>query len=84
MTAVLYALCAVTSLACMLLLAKGFRATRARLLLWSALCFAGFTIQNAMLVLDRATPSVDLSIARSVPALVGVLLLVFGLVWESR
>ena len=84
MTVVLYALCAVTSLACMLLLAKGFRATRARLLLWSALCFAGFTIQNAMLVLDRATPSVDLSIARSVPALVGVLLLVFGLVWESR
>ena len=81
---VVYALCAVTSLACTLLLARAFFATRTRLLLWSALCFAGFTLQNVTLLVDKATPMVDLSLARTLPALAGVLLLLWGLVWESR
>jgi hypothetical protein len=84
MIAVLHVLCALTSLLCAVLLIRGFLRTRSRLLLWSGLCFCGMALQNAMLVVDRATPAIDLSLARSLPALLGVLLLLYGLVWEAR
>ena len=84
MIVVVYALCTATSLGCAVLLARSFLHTRTRLLLWSALCFAGFAVQNALLLVDRATPAVDLSVARTLPALAGVLLLLYGLVWEGR
>lgn len=77
-----YALCALTSLACAMLLLRGYRRSRARLLLWSGLCFAGLFLNNAMLIVDSRIHS-DLSALRSLPALVGVALLVYGLVWET-
>jgi hypothetical protein len=84
MITLVYALCALTSLVCTVLLARAYVRSRMRLLLWSALCFAGFSLQNVLLLVDRATPAVDLSVARTLPALLGVLLLLWGLVWESR
>ena len=81
---IVYILCALTSLLCAVLLARAFARTRSRLLLWSALCFAGMALQNALLLVDKATPTIDLSIPRTLPALIGVLLLLYGLVWESR
>lgn len=83
---VVYALCALTSLACAVLLLRGFVASRARLLLWSGLCFAGLALNNIILLVDLSVvPTlVDLSFVRSVPALVGVGLLLYGLVWETR
>ncbi|HYC49478.1 MAG TPA: DUF5985 family protein [Gemmatimonadaceae bacterium] len=77
-----YALCALTSLACSVLLLRGFLRSRARLLLWSGLCFAGLFINNALLTIDTRVPY-DLSITRSIPAVIGVLLLMYGLIWES-
>jgi len=82
MAVVVYALCALTSLACAGLLLRGYRRSRARLLLWSGLCFAGLFVNNLLLVVDSRV-SFDLSITRSIPAVVGVLLLMYGLVWES-
>jgi hypothetical protein len=80
----IYVLCALTSGLCTVLLARGYRASRVRLLFWSAWCFAGLTLNNLMLIVDvRVLTEVDLQIWRAVPAVIGVMLLVFGLVWET-
>jgi len=80
---IVYILCVLTSLACSVLLWRGYRRSRARLLMWSSLCFAGLAINNALLVVDlRVLPAVDLSIWRTIPALVGIALLIYGLVWD--
>jgi hypothetical protein len=85
MATLVYALCALTSLACAVLLLRGYFASRARLLLWSGLCFAGLAANNVLLLIDkRVVPTLDLSLWRSLPALAGVALLLYGLVWETR
>ena len=85
MATIVYALCALTSLACFVLLLRSWLSTRHRLLFWSALCFAGMTVNNFLLVLDKVVlPEVDLSVWRLSAALAAVLLLVFGLVWEEE
>lgn len=80
----IYILCAVTSTLCAVLLVRSYLRTRTRLLLWAALCFCGLALNNLLLVVDKATPGFDLSLARSIPALVGLGLLLYGLVWESH
>lgn len=80
-----YALCAVTSTVCAVLLVRSYLAGRVRLLLWSALCFVGLAVNNVLLVVDRnILPDVDLSLLRGVSGLVAVSILLFGLIWESR
>jgi hypothetical protein len=81
---IVYALCALTSLACAVLLLRGYRESRARLLLWSGLCFACFCLNNVLLIVDvRILPDNDLSVIRSIPSLIGIALLIYGLVWDS-
>lgn len=81
----IYVLCAVTSLACAVLLLRGFRRSGARLLLWSGLCFACFTLNNLLLIVDvRIVPDADLSGVRTLPALVGIALLIYGLIWDAE
>lgn len=85
MAKAVFLLCALTSITCALLLYRAFRGSRSRLLLWSALCFTGLAANNAMLVLDRVVlPDVDLSLWRQVPALAGVAMLLYGLVWDAE
>jgi hypothetical protein len=85
MAAVIYTLCALTGLACAVLLFRGYQKTRGALLLWSGLCFVGLTASNVFLVLDRIVyPDIDLSTMRLSTALVGLLLLLFGLIWENE
>ena len=85
MATLVYALCALTSLECAVLLLRGYVTSRARLLLWSGLCFAGLAANNVILLVDkRVVPSIDLSLWRSLPALAGVAILLYGLVWETR
>ena len=79
--ALTYFLCALTALACFVLLWRGWRANGAALLFWSALCFAGLTASNVLLVLDKLYIATDLSPYRAGVTLVSVLLLVFGLIW---
>lgn len=84
MALTVYVLCALTSLACAVLLLRGYARTRVRLLLWSGLCFVGFFLNNVLLVVDvRVVADVDLSLYRTIPALAGVALLIYGLVWEA-
>jgi hypothetical protein len=69
---------------CAWLLLRGYINGRARLLLWSGLCFVGLTVSNALLFVDLTlVPHVNLYIWRLVVAAVSVLLLVYGLVFES-
>jgi hypothetical protein len=78
----IYLLCAITSIACAVLLLRGYLRSRARLLLWSALCFVGLSINNLALLVDMRL-AMDHSTVRSIPSLIGVMLLVFGLIWDS-
>jgi hypothetical protein len=85
MANLIYALCALTSIACAALLIQGFLRTRSRLLLWSSLCFVGLVVNNLLLVLDRIVlPEADLNTWRLGSALVALMLLVYGLVWDSK
>jgi hypothetical protein len=80
-----YILCALTSLACAWLLWRGYQRTGTRLLLWSCLCFTGLALNNIMLFVDLVIlPDVDLSLWRALPALAGVVLLLYGLIWDTR
>lgn len=79
--ALTYFLCALTALACFVLLWRGWRRNGAALLFWSALCFAGLTISNVLLVLDKLYIATDLSAYRATFSLISVLLLAFGLIW---
>lgn len=82
---IVYILCAATSGFCAVLLLRGYARSRARLLFWSGLCFAGLALNNILLIVDvQLVPTVDLSMWRTIPALVGVGLLLYGLVWETR
>ncbi len=84
MATAVYILCAVTSLACALLLLAAYRRERARLLLWSCLCFAWLAVNNVLLVVDLVLATdLDLSIARVATALVGLLTLLFGLIYDT-
>ena len=79
-----YGLCALTALSCTVLLLRAYFRTRFRLLLWSGLCFAGLTVNNLLLVLDRVVfPDIDLLLWRQGSALVAILLLVGGLILEQ-
>ena len=84
MAQTVYALCALTALACAWLLLRSYVVHRTRLLLWSGLCFVGLTLNNVLLVLDRVVfADVDLSILRHATSLVAMLLLVYGLLLED-
>lgn len=84
MASVVFVLCALTSLLCAVLLYRAYRRSRARLLLWSALCFVGFALNNALLFIDiRVVPGTDLSILRTLPALAGISCLLYGLIMDS-
>lgn len=85
MAIIVYALCALTSLACTVLLLRGYQRSGARLLLWSGLCFVGLFLNNVMLIVDvHVVPDVDLSIWRSLPVLAGLVLLIYGFVWDAH
>ncbi|HEX8321437.1 DUF5985 family protein [Longimicrobium sp.] len=85
MATLVYALCALTSLACAVLLLRGYARNRVRLLLWSGLCFTGLALNNIILLVDmRVVPDIDLSVWRTLPALAGIVILLYGLVWETR
>ena len=78
-----YLLCFATSSACAFLLARSYRRTRARLLLWSALCFLLLAGNNLMVVLDLLVlPQVNLAPVRLGFSAAAVAVLLFGFVWD--
>jgi hypothetical protein len=85
MAEAVYILCALTSLACAVLLLRGYGRTGMRLLLWSGLCFAALAISNMVLFVDLViAPGKDLSLVRSSIGLVGIATLLYGLIWDAQ
>lgn len=85
MANVVFLLCAATSLACAVLLLRGYLRNRVPLLLWSSLCFVGLAVNNVLLVVDLIlVPGRDLLLFRNLSGFLSLTLLVFGLVWDSE
>lgn len=83
--AIVYVIGACTSAACATLLMRGYFQGRKKLLLWSGLCFAGLAISNMLIFVDLVLiPDVDLYRYRLATAAVAMLLLLYGLIWESE
>ncbi len=81
---VLASLALLTSLACMVLLFRGYAASGVRLLLWSALCFVFLTGNNLFLVVDLIVPNIDFRPYRLASALLGVVFLLYGFIREAE
>jgi hypothetical protein len=80
-----YALSFLAALACALLLTRAQRRHGMRLLFWSAVCFWGLTLTNALAILDVfVVPDVSLYSLRLLSGLLSMIVLVFGMVWESE
>lgn len=85
MGASIYSLCAVTASFCAWLLFRAFRASGARLLFWSSLCFTLLALNNFVLVIDLAIlPAVNLFIIRNVSALLALCAMLYGLICDER
>lgn len=92
MAEAVYLLCAATSLLCAVLLLRGYFRSRARFLLWCALCFIGLGINNSLLFIDRGLFRetdlywlwLDFQVWRSIVAMLGLSLLLFGLIWDTQ
>lgn len=84
--ALIYTLCALTAGACSVLLLRAYGRSGSALLWWSGLCFALLTVNNALVVVDLVLlgPEISLFLVRNAAALVGMLLLLFGLIWRSE
>ena len=80
-----YILAALTSLSCAILLLRAFADVKKPLLLWSALCFSGLAASNILIFVDLLLlPEVNLYLLRLGIAAASMLLLLFGLIWESE
>jgi hypothetical protein len=84
MASAVYLLAAFTSLACAILLLRGYGRGRRRLLLWSGLCFAGLALSNCLIFIDLVIlPNVNLFPLRLGVTTASLAVLLFGLIWES-
>jgi hypothetical protein len=85
MAGVFYTLCTLAALFCTWLLLRAYFRSRYKLLLWGGLCFLGLTLNNALLVVDKYVfPEVNLFTWRLVLALIGMMILLYGLIWDAE
>jgi hypothetical protein len=85
MAGLIYGSCALAALLCAALLLRAYRRSGYRLLLWSGLCFVGLTVNNFMVVLDKLWfPLVNLATPRLAVALLAMLVLLYGLIWDAE
>lgn len=85
MAITIYLLCILTCLACAGLLLGSYRRTGHRLLFWSGWSFVAMTVNNLFLLLDKVVfLDRDLLPLRLVSALVSMLLLLYGLIYEKE
>lgn len=79
-----YILCTLTSVGCAVLLWRGYRRSGLRLLFWSSLCFWIFAASNGILILDLVVfPGAYILPFRNAVTQVGLLVLLYGLIFES-
>lgn len=81
----IYLLCAATSLTAALLLLRQYRTSRTALLLWSCIGFSGLALNNLLLFIDLGLlTGTDLSLARTTVGMAAMLILAYGLIWETE
>jgi len=81
----LYILAVASSGACAILLLRAYLQRRVRLLMWSGICFIGLTVNNIALFVDLVVfPQIDLRLARLVPALIGMMCLLYGFIYDTE
>lgn len=81
----IYILCAVTSSVAAGLLLRQYRRGRTKLLLWSSVGFVGLAANNVLVYVDLVVvPASDLALLRTMVAAVGLMALLYGLLWEAR
>jgi hypothetical protein len=79
-----YLLCFLTSLACAVLLGRSYASTRARMLLWSAVCFGFLALANLFVMFDMLVfPDISLRSVRLWLSLAAVAILLFGFIWDQ-
>ena len=82
---VIYALCALASLACAVLLIRGYRQAGGRLLLLSAVCFSGLALNNLLAFTDFVlVPTRNLALARQGVAAAAVFVFLVGLILSDN
>ncbi|HZU84555.1 MAG TPA: DUF5985 family protein [Polyangiaceae bacterium] len=80
----IFVLSTLTAGGCSALLFRAYGRTRTRLLLWSAICFAGLATNNALVFVDLILiPEVSLVWLRASVTILSLLVLIGGLVWET-
>ena len=85
MAVAIYSLCTATALVCACLLFSAYRRSHYRLLLWSSLGFAGLTLNNLALALDKLVFTlVDLTMLRASIALLSFMVILYGLIWNAE
>jgi Family of unknown function (DUF5985) len=80
---VAFVLCAVTSAGCLGLLTAAYRRSGGRLVFWSAVCFAGLALNNALLAVNALLLPKTHMPWRAVPAAIGLTALAYGLIAEE-
>jgi hypothetical protein len=84
MTIALDVLTLLTTMLCAGLLLRAYQNVRKRLLLWSGLCFVGLAVANALRIADlRFFLALDLYTYRLLAVAISMVLLLWGLIWES-
>lgn len=84
MAGIVYILCMLLSFTCAVLLYRGFKQNGFKLLFWSGCGFLGFALNNLLLFVDtHLWPYNDLSVIRLIPAVAGMVILVYGLITET-
>ena len=82
---VVYVLSVLVGAACAVLLFKAHRRSPSGLLLSAAICFAGLALNDLGLIVDVfVLPDVSIVAIRSLPAVIGLAVLVRALVKEGR
>jgi Family of unknown function (DUF5985) len=85
LSALVYTLCALTSLLCAVLLWRDYAKSRSKALFWRGLCFTGLVASNAVLVLDKLVyTDIDLLPWRLWITLISLLALLFGLIYANE
>jgi hypothetical protein len=81
MAEAVYLLCAMTCLACAVLLLRSYRRSGMALILWTSLCFVGLAINNVLLVIDLAiVVEINLRLWRNLFGLFAVAVLLYGMI----
>jgi hypothetical protein len=85
MANIIFGLCAMSAILCSWLLLQAYAVKKYRLLLWGGLCFTALTLNNILLIMDRVIfLQVDLSTWRLLTALGGMIILLYGLIWDTE